>query len=90
MSELDLSKAIEAIGEAIKQQRFAREVPVFNGRLRLRIANDANEILTAALPHILDALAEQYDAEARRYGDGLNFPPANDWLRAKADELRNT
>jgi len=54
---------------------------------------DAEVAITAALPHlrraIIQELAEEYDREAVTYGDGLNYPQAGEWLRAKLKEAES-
>lgn len=85
MAELDLSKAVEAGAEALASDADAEAVwPEYE--------REAEVALTAALPHILDALASQAHCERVFAG---SFPPVKEdayivaqWLRAKAEELR--
>ena len=57
MAELDLSKAVEAIRDIFEDRAAFIAVPP-NADL------SEEEILTAALPHILDALARETEATA--------------------------
>ena len=72
MGELDLSKAVEAGADII----FACTV-LTNGDAEA-LSEDA---ITAALPHILDALAEEAEATGSLV--------AARYLRAKAEEIRD-
>lgn len=70
------------------------EAAIRAGANQLPIGKAAvTDIITAALPHlrraIIQELAEEYDREAVTYGDGLNYPQAGEWLRAKLKETEN-
>ena len=83
MSELDLSKAVEAGADII----FACTA-LTNGDAEA-LSEDA---ITAALPHILDALADDADSKGRRgigANGGTRATEAARYLRAKAEEVRD-
>lgn len=97
MNGLDLSKAVEAIRDIFEDRAAFIAVPP-NADL------SEEEILTATLPHILDALAEQAVAEAEvtrcamvelsayvMPNDHAELKAVEDaarWLRAYAEEMR--
>ena len=60
MPDLDLSKAIEAGARVLTGQVLVSEYDDLNSQTRLAFSLDTANILTAALPHILDALAEDF------------------------------
>jgi hypothetical protein len=71
VSDLDLSKAIDAGTDASLTPQRGNP-------------NRVAAIIRAALPYILEALAEKADADGLDYGYVFE-----DWLRAKAEEARD-
>ena len=84
MPDLDLTKAIEAGARALEEEDGAFVDPLD----RQAFVERCGTILTAALPHILEALARQADDEWFRGVGGEGAYKATDWLRAKAQEVR--
>ena len=91
MTELDLTKAIEAGARELACLDDGEPWPsnadlggnptgTRDDEYRDGITEHATEIITAALPHILDALAEQANSERAWQ--------AKNYLRAKAVEVR--
>lgn len=83
----DLSKADDAVTELFEEEEFLAEWKMARAAVRV------------ALPHILDALADESDREtARLFESGANDDYSlrlmnehlriRDWLRDKAEELR--
>ena len=92
MPDLDLTKAIEAGARVLTGQVLVSEYDDLNSQTRLAFSLDTANILTAALPHILDALAEDFK---RRMDDAEQCSVELDdleaaWrlVRAKAYEVR--
>jgi hypothetical protein len=80
VSDLDLSKAIDAAVEN-HYSHYDEEPPETTPPwLRQQIEHE----IRAALPHILEAISENAEADGLDYGYVFE-----DWLRAKAEEARD-
>jgi hypothetical protein len=80
MSELDLSKAIEVAWDAVLGNHDYEDSPEDLNNIR----NDVEHGIRAALPHIIDALADAADA-AVELGDA---DATLEWLRDMAEQAR--
>ena len=76
-----MRKAIEAVAKVFYETECGRPGGYETSTFKHQWDRAATEALTAALPHILEALAEQ--AESERY------EWAHAWLRGKAEAARD-
>ena len=98
MPDLDLAKAIEAGARVLTGQVLVSEYDDLDQQTRHAFDCDTERIIWAALPHILDALAEQaaaeeragYDCEEDRYTSrkAKRAASARAWLHDKEAEVR--
>ena len=78
MAELDLSKAVEAGAKARLEQEFPESGWDARDVVCQTFTEQSAQMITAALPHILDAPAEEFERDAI-------FP---DWDQVVAAALR--
>lgn len=63
MGELDLSKAVEVGARVLTGQILVSDYDELRPQTQYAFKSDTESIITAALPHILDALADEAEDE---------------------------